>query len=237
MDNFYVNTLIKPHKDHYVVDSINRALRFFKKQYKLQRLPNSMVDMTTLEQRINYFHLLDGVIKFNIPGDVIELGCFTGQCAMLLQKIIQSNESDKKLHLFDSFEKTFTIKESVDNVLMNNFKNAGLNIPVIHKGYFQDTIPNQLPEQISFVHIDCGFGGDPFEHKEILLHCLDAIYHRLSKNAVCVLMDYHNQGEDNISLDCNPGVKLACDEFFLSKPEIIFSLFGNQYAHAYFRKN
>jgi O-methyltransferase len=191
-----------------------------------------MIDMTTVEQRINYFHLLDGVLFNAVKGDVIELGCFTGQCAVLFQEILQANNSEKKLHLYDSFEKRFT----VEDILIRNFRKKGLSLPVIHKGYFETTIPQQLPEHIAFAHIDCGFGGDLMEHKKIMLYCLNAIYPRLSQNAVCVLMDYHNPNEDDFALDANPGVKLACDEFFISKPEKVFSLYGNQYAHGFFRK-
>ena len=48
-----------------------------------------MVDMTNIEQRINYFHLMNRVVEQGIDGDVVELGAFTGNCAMLFQNVIQ----------------------------------------------------------------------------------------------------------------------------------------------------
>lgn len=235
MNNFYVSRKneVRPNR---LVNFLNESFRLLKKGYHIQALPNAMIDMTTVEQRINYFHLLDGVLSNAVEGDLIELGCFTGQCALLFQEILEAKGSDKRLHLYDSFEKKFTVDEAIEDVLIRNFKQKGLKLPVIHKGFFEDTLSEQLPEHISFAHIDCGFGGDVLEHKKIMLYCLNAIYPRLSRNAVCVLMDYHNRSEDNFALDANPGVKLACDEFLSDKPEKVFSLYGNQYAHGFFRK-
>jgi O-methyltransferase len=144
--------------------------------------------------------------------------------------------SERKLHLYDSFDTKFTIKGNVEDVLHKNFFDAGLTQPILHKGYFDQTIPDQLPEHISFVHIDCGFGGDPLAHRDVILYCLESIYPRMSKNAVCVLMDYHDRSSSNKSYDVNPGVKLAADEFLSAKQEKIISLYGNQYAHGFFRK-
>jgi O-methyltransferase len=42
-----------------------------------------MVDKTTIEQRISYFHLLKEVIEHKVTGEVVELGTFTGNSAML----------------------------------------------------------------------------------------------------------------------------------------------------------
>ncbi|MBC7886370.1 MAG: hypothetical protein H7Z13_00665 [Ferruginibacter sp.] len=235
MDNFFIA------KKPFVTKENSTIVKFLNKRlglkfgYHIQPLPDPQRDMNNIEQRINYFHLLDGVITNKIAGDIVELGSFTGQCAMIFQKVIQLHGSDKKLHLYDSFETKFKIDGSVEEVLNSHFREAGLDLPVIHKGYFQATIPVQLPEKISFVHIDCGFGGDVLMHKELMLYCLKSVYPRMSKGAVCILMDYYVLGVNNLS-DYNPGVKLAADEFLSGLPEKIISLYANQYSHAYFRK-
>ena len=216
--------------------TINKGFKLLKVGYRLAPPLNPVVDMNTLEQRISYFHLIESVIANQIAGDVIELGCFTGQCAMLFQKVMQQHQSEKQLHLYDSFEVKFTLQEEVEDVLRANFVAAGLPLPTLHKGYFQDTLPTQLPEQIAFAHIDCGFGGDPQPHKEIVLYCLEAIYSRMSKGAICVLMDYHDSTTGDNGYDVNPGVKMACDEFLASKPEQMICLYGNQISYAFFRK-
>jgi len=236
MNNFFVTEQPFATQERKLVKWLNTALHFIRPGYRIASPPNPVVDMNTLEQRINYFHLLNNTIEAQIPGDIIELGCFTGQCALLFQKIIQLTKTDKILHLYDSFEIKFTLQESIEDALRRNFATAGLRMPVLHKGYFQDTLPSQLPARICFVHIDCGFGGDALAHKEIMLQCLQSVYPRMSAGAVCVLMDYHDPLSGDVGYDVNPGVKIACDEFFASKPEQIVSLYGNHISHAFFRK-
>ncbi|AMR30622.1 hypothetical protein A0256_03880 [Mucilaginibacter sp. PAMC 26640] len=238
MNNHFITTQpfsVHQRKKSALIDIANKGLRFLKTGYQIQQLDTS-VDMNTVEQRINYYHLLDGVIMSGIPGDVIELGCFTGQCAVLFEKVIEQRQSKKQLHLYDSFFASFKHKGSVEDELKLNFKKAGLKLPVIHKGDFKTTLPDELPAEIAFVHIDCGYGGDKFEHKAVMLHCFASIYPRMPKGAICILMDYYDKAENADGLDINPGVKLAYDEFFADKPEQIICLFGNQYNHAYFRK-
>ncbi|GGH12365.1 TylF/MycF/NovP-related O-methyltransferase [Mucilaginibacter phyllosphaerae] len=213
----------------------NKVLRFMKTGYTVSPV-DTIVDMNTLEQRINYYHLLEHVLDADIPGDVIELGTFTGQCAMLFQKVLEQHQSVKTLHLYDTFESKYTIKGSVEEQLIQNFKNAGLSLPVLHKGLFEDTIPGQLPAQISFVHIDCGFGGDRYQHKSVITHCLEAVYPKMPKGSVCILMDYYDEAVNGVGFDAHPGVKMACDEFLKDKPETVSCLYGNQYYHGFFRK-
>lgn len=214
---------------------LNRGFRKFKLGLVVSPL-DTAVDMNTVEQRINYYHLLNRVIDNNVEGDVIELGCFTGQCALLFEKVIEQNKSDKKLHLYDSFDVKFTEKSDIKDLLISNFSTAGLKLPLLHKGYFQETLPDQLPDKIAFAHIDCGQGGDKLQHKEILLYCFGQIYPKMSAGAICVLMDYNDPEINGAGHEANPGVKLAYDEFFKDKPEQIIPLYGNQYFHAYFTK-
>jgi O-methyltransferase len=238
MNNYFITQ--KPYsiyhrKESKVIGLVNKALRRFKTGLHIKQL-DVTVDMNTVEQRINYYHLLDGVIAYGIPGEVVELGSFTGQCAILFQKVIEQNGSGKELHLFDSFHIPFAFKGDVEDELKENFKRAGLKQPIIHKGDFKETLPSELPNEIAFLHIDCGFGGDQLAHRDVLLHCLESVYSRMPKNAVCVLMDYYDPEEYPEGLDINPGVKLAFDIFFEDKPEKIVALFGEMYNHAYFRK-
>ncbi|GAA4919827.1 TylF/MycF/NovP-related O-methyltransferase [Mucilaginibacter defluvii] len=238
MNNYFITQKpysIQDRKESKTIDLVNKGLRFLKTGLHIKQQDTS-VDMNTVEQRINYYHLIDSVIAYNVPGEVIELGCFTGQCAILFEKVIEQNGSDKKLHLFDSFHVPFTFKGNVEEELKENFRLAGLKQPIIHKGDFKDTLPNELPEGIAFVHIDCGFGGDKYAHRDVMLHCFESIYPRMAKNAVCILMDYYDPEENAQGIDINPGVKLAFDIFFKDKPEKIVALFGEMYNHAYFRK-
>lgn len=237
LNNFFVviERRMKGRRDFWV----NNANKLFEKlglSHRLVPLPNSTIDMNTLEQRINFFHLVSSVVENNIEGELIELGCFTGQCATLFQKTLAVHASEKELHLYDSFEVKFTIENNIEDELISNFKKEGLKLPFIHKGPFNETLPSQLPEKIAFAHIDCGFGGDKTEHKNSVLFCLQHIYPRLTPGAICALMDYYDPSIIDESQAANPGVTMAGQEFFADKPEKIISLYGNQSHHAYFKK-
>ena len=238
MNNYFITQppySVNKRKNSPVINFVNKGLRYLKTGYNVQQLDTS-VDMNTVEQRINYYHLLDSIIIHNVLGDVIELGTFTGQCAVLFQKVIESRGSDKKLHVYDTFDVSFKFKGDILAKLKENFANAGLRAPMIHKGNFFETLPANLPVKLSFIHIDCGFGGDPQAHKKVVLHCLESIYPRMTAGAVCILMDYNDPTENGVAHNIAPGVKLACDEFLADKTEKIEVLYGNQYLHAYFRK-
>lgn len=238
MNNFFVaSQSYHTRRGYKLLQLLNAGLRRLHLGHYVQPLPNPVVDMTTLEQRLNYYHLLEAVLAYQVPGEVVELGCFTGQCAQLFQRVLTQQRSPKQLHLYDSFEVRFTLQEPVEDVLRREFAQAGLPQPALHKGYFEQTLPAELPAQVAFAHIDCGFGGDPLAHAAVVRHCLAALYPRLSAGAVCVLMDYQRPPYRADSYGgINPGVALACDEFLADKPERVVELYGNQYAHGYFRK-
>ncbi|TWR27198.1 hypothetical protein FPZ42_09225 [Mucilaginibacter achroorhodeus] len=238
MNNYFITKppyASAPGKLAPLIKFINKGLRYLDTGYQIQELDNQ-VDMNTVEQRINYYHLLTNVINTGVEGDVVELGTFTGQCAALFGKVITDSGSKVQLHVYDSFGVSFKFKGDIENKLKENFTSAGLPLPLIHKGNFFDTLPIELPEKLCFVHIDCGFGGNAEEHKEVMLHCLNSVYPRMSPGALCVLMDYNDPAENGIMPNIAPGVKMACDEFLTNKPETITALYGNSYLHAYFRK-
>lgn len=235
-NNFFLITPPVFSKNKKKVDFINRTLERMGFAHRLTKVFDPMAEMNTIEHRINYYHLLTFLIENEVEGDLIELGSFTGQCATLFQQILDVNKSSKSVHLFDSFEKKFGIDADIETVLKKNFESKGLKQPVIHKGLFNQTIPAELPASIAFVHIDCGWGGDPEEHKQIVLYCLQNIYERISKGGICVMMDYHDPAITFTGLDCNPGVKMACDIFLKDKPEKMTCLYANEASHGYFTK-
>lgn len=106
---------------------------------------------------------------------------------------------------------------------------------MLHQGYFEQTLPAELPTQVAFAHLDCGFGGDAQAHQAVLLHCLAApapeprrrVRCSWTTSAPCLPASYGG---------VNGGGQLATDEFMADKPEQVEELYGNQYAHAFFRK-
>ena len=236
MDNVFLATLFGwDNRESKKIKRVNRMLRKCHVRLRVRRAMNFQTQMTTLEQRINMYHLLSQVLYFGVKGEVVELGCFEGQSAVLFQKVIEQYAPDRALHVYDSFEMKAHLKGSVKEVLLGNFRTAGVTPPIIHEGRFEQTIPSQLPDQICFAHIDFGLGGDAAHHKQLMLFCLEHVYAKMTPSAICLIMDYCNHSLVD-AWDCNPGVRRACDEFFQEKPESISVLYGGEYCHGYFRK-
>jgi len=194
--------------------------------------------MVTLEQLNNIEILVKQIVHQEIPGEIVELGSFTGTTAAFIQEIVSKCKSNKILHVYDSFESTYHLK-TIDSFqsFKQKFEENNLILPEIHKGLFQNTIPKELPDIISVAHIDCGTGVDFMTHKETIIYCLNHIYKRMPKGAICIMMDYHDSEKTIKGFNSNKGVKLACDEFLKNKSEKIEILFGGYFSHAYFLKS
>lgn len=215
---------------------LNKIIRRLGFLWKLERVPNPRINMHTIEQRMNFIHLADRVGQQNIEGKWIETGCYTGQSAMVIQKVLQKYRPQERIILFDNFGNTYGEKASIKEILLNSFRNNHLNTPELVEGDFQTTIPVSLPEKIAFAHIDCGYGGPADEHRDTMLHLLKNIYPRMVSGGIIMLMDYHDP-ERTIGGDpINPGVKMGCDIFFSDKPEQVYTLYGNSYSQAYLIK-
>ena len=218
------------------VNTVNRLMDFLNIPLELTNGINHHSDMITVEQRMNLYHLLLRTLHNNTPGDIVECGCYTGNSAVQIQDMLYANKSTKVLHLYDRFNEESDKFPSIKKQLIENFKSHNVQLPQIHEGNFEETIPVNLPDKISFAHIDCGSAADAKTHSEVVLYLLENIYPRMSDGAVCMLMDYHITDKTVRGVNSNPGVKMACDLFLQDKPEKVFILYGNQFSHGYFVK-
>ncbi len=242
MDNVFITQYfdwapMEPSKKVRFINSILRKLGFW---CRLAPPPSSGL-MTNVEQRMNMFHLVSQVLVYNVPGDLVELGCHNGQSAVLIQKVVMHYDPSRKLHVYDSFEglpelhekdgdtpfRTGSLKPEKEQ-LIKNFQMYDLPVPEIHEGWFRDTLPDQLPDSICFAHLD----GDLYDS---ILVSLIHVYPKLSKGAICLIDDYADPDVLD-SWNRLPGVKCACDEFLADKPETVSVLYCGHYAHGYFRK-
>jgi O-methyltransferase len=121
--------------------------------------------------------------------------------------------------------------------------------PLVHAGWFRDTLPSQLPEAVCFAHLDIGWGQSAEALIEAAQLALSAVYPRMPRGAILLFADYcepnvyERQGFafphviTNRSLwNLYPAVKKACDAFFADKPEKMGVLYSGHYSHGYFRK-
>jgi O-methyltransferase len=263
MDNAFILELQEPEyfksekKQKNLLNLVAKAINFFNshnsyfkfnfksdelnRNYEIKNPKMLQGKMTSIEQAINIFHLLLQTIQNNIAGDIVELGCYEGITAILIQKTLDQFDSDKIIHVYDSFEglpdksekdgEAIFTKGSLKtqkNNLIENFNKYNAKLPIIHEGWFKDTLPRELPEKICFAHLD----GDFYSS---IMESLEYVYPKLSKDAIVIIDDYCDPQIFNIN-NRFPGVKRATDEFLMNKPEKLVVLFAGNDSHAYFKK-
>lgn len=257
MDNFFITRDFdwQIRRSSHLDRALNILARPFRRRIETASLIDAAIDRvsglsfpnqrsgisTNVEQRMNMYHLASQVIAYDVPGDFVEVGCNEGQSAVLLRKVLVAYRSEKQLHVYDSFEGLPTVgAEDGDTykdgdlattreILLENFATHGLAPPVIHKGWFADTLPTELPERIAFAHLD----GDLYES---ILVSLQHVYPRLSRGAICLIDDYCDPEINPKGWNHLPGVKKACDEYLAGRPEEICYLYSGTFTHAFFRK-
>jgi O-methyltransferase len=244
MDNIYITKLFDDWKESQTskkVRFINKILEKLGMGIRCHR-PKTTGWMTNVEQRMNMYHLANQVLFYGVSGDFVELGCHGGQSAALFRTIMNEFNSNKTLHVYDSFAGLPELSEEdgdtklyhkgwgtvPEETLLANFRNHNLQPPEIHVGFFEDILPTRLPDEIAFAHLD----GDLYDSIKV---SLEYVYPKMSKGAICLIDDYC----DPEAHDCwneLPGVKQACDEFLADKPEEVILLYSENYTHGYFRK-
>jgi O-methyltransferase len=223
---------------------VNKVLRKLRIPAQLTPVPS---DMANVEARMNLFHLLEQTVANKVPGDVVDLGCNAGDSTIVMQKVITTLAPGKQVHAYDSFEGLPDLSENdaKDGVygkgymaagldlFTRKFQQLGLKMPHTHKGWFEATVPSELPDRISFALID----GDLYESTR---HVLPHVYERMSPGAIGMIAVYYDETiyprKDLAGGYRSPGVKRATDEFFKDKPEKISLLYANEYSNGYFRK-
>lgn len=223
---------------------LNKVLR--KLRFRAQLTPTPS-DMANVEARMNLFHLLEQTVANKVPGDVVDLGCNAGDSTIVMQKVITTLAPEKQVHAYDSFEglPDLTENDAKDGVyekgymaagldlFTRKFQQLGLKMPHTHKGWFEATVPSELPEKISFALID----GDLYESTK---HVLPHVYERMAPGAIGMIAVYYDESiyprKALAGGYRSPGVKRATDEFFKDKPEKVHVLYANEYSNGYFRK-
>ena len=180
-----------------------------------------MLDVTKyplVSDQIEYAELavivreLESLLERNIPGDVVELGCYEGTTSLFLQRVLTGSE--RVLHVYDSFQglpakttrdtspagEQFVAGELRANKakLIQHFKHAGLKTPTIHKCWFEDLQTEDLPSRIAFAFLD----GDFYTS---IASSLSVITPLLCPGATVIIDDYQSEAL--------PGAHRAVDEW------------------------
>jgi O-methyltransferase len=186
---------------------------------------------------------LSQALGYGVPGDLVELGCNMGRTSAFLQAVNEAeSHPPRRLHVYDSFA-GLPAPESVDGSAFSEgdltssmddvqelFADRGLTMPIIHPGWFDETLDVELPPTICFAYLD----ADLFDSTAT---GLSALYPRLSQGAVVMIDDYCDPLINPRAWDRLPGVKAACDAALGSRPETVRVVPGEgDVAIAYFRR-
>lgn len=170
----------------------------------MQKTPSfSLIsDQITQEEILVITRELTKILRKSIEGDVTELGCYVGTAALHEMRLLRQLAPDKQLWLYDSFEGlpektpadlspagaqfTHGALRTSKQVLMHNFKKAGLPLPMVKKAWFSDLNAGDMPEKICFAFLD----GDYYDS---ILQSLRLVWPKLSPGATVIVDDYQNE--------------------------------------------
>ena len=157
---------------------------------------------------------LETVLQSGATGNVVEFGCYVGTTSLFIRRLLDAYDFTGEFHVYDSFaglpEKTqldasaageqFKAGELLAprKTFIHNFKKAGLKIPTIHKGWFADFIPDDVPESIIFAFFD----GDFYESIADSFRACDG---KFQETVTIIVDDYANEAL--------PGAARAVDEW------------------------
>lgn len=147
-------------------------------------------------------------------GAVVEFGCYTGTTSLFITRHLTMQKITREFHVYDSFEglpekstkdqsragDQFVAGEllATKKQFIVNFKKAGLPLPHVHKRWFNELLPGDVPDEIAFAFLD----GDYYES---IVTSLKLVWPCLVPGAVVVVDDYVNEAL--------PGAAKAVDEW------------------------
>ena len=157
---------------------------------------------------------LENILRSGMAGNVVEFGCYVGTTSLFIRRLLDAYDLAGEFHVYDSFaglpEKTpqdnsaageqFQAGELLAprKTFVQNFKKAGLQLPVIHKGWFADFTSADVPVNIMFAFFDGDFYGSIADSFRV---CSG----KFQEKATIVVDDYANEAL--------PGAARAVDEW------------------------
>lgn len=163
------------------------------------------------------------VICAGIPGHVVELGCFAGETAGQMRRLLMAlGQEDRELHVYDSWQgvpeplaqdipedpRIGGFRKGMCVCARGNFEQhfarEALPLPHIHSGWFAQIPDAEYPQPIAFAFFD----GDMYSS---IVDSFTKVYSKLARGARIVVDDYE--------WEPLPGVKRGCQDFLQDKPE------------------
>lgn len=162
-----------------------------------------------------YFELSACMIRSK-AGAIVEYGCYRGAMSAWIRAVLDFVGSDRIIHVFDSFQ-GLPQPDEIDGThlakgdvradieeLKELHSTLGLATPVIHAGWFADTV-KEIPDQVSFAYVDADFYTST-------MTALRTVLPRLQAGGVVILDDYCDRERNPRAWNELPGVKQAWDD-------------------------
>lgn len=185
----------------------------------LQKYP-IISEQVTKERLRMVLGSLEQVLKAGTPGDIVEFGCYIGTTSLFLRRLLDAyQQSDvRSLHVYDSFAGLPPKHQLDDSVagdqfkagelavskkqLLHEFHKAQLRPPIIHKGWFNQLTPADVPGTIAFGFLD----GDFYES---ITDSLRLVWPHLAAGATLTV--------DDFGREALPGAERAVRTFLSDK--------------------
>jgi O-methyltransferase len=160
---------------------------------------------------------LEAVLERNIEGAIVEFGCYIGTTSLFIQRLLDLAPigANRVFHVYDSFAglppKTIADASIAGEgfragelavskrQFVREFKRAGLQLPIMHKRWFNELAAADMPDSVAFAFLD----GDFYES---ILSSLKLVWPRMSPGGTLLIDDYAHEAL--------PGVERAVRDFF-----------------------
>lgn len=190
------------------------ALRLWWSQHDFAS-PRALIEPYTMMPDARLVRLersVRALITAGVEGDIVECGSARGGSAALMAVCLKRQKSDKKIHLFDTFD---GLPEPTDDDPEHAAEWVGkcrggldevqelfdsLEVrdrAVFVKGRFDETLAYHAPQRVALLHLD----ADWYESTKI---CLDVLWDKLVPGGIMQVDDYGTWD----------GCRKAVDEFF-----------------------
>lgn len=214
---------------------------FFPPDFTLSEKENILAvkefTMTSIERQVALSRAVDYIAEHKIEGDIVECGVWKGGSMMLIaRRLLQLNDNDRKLFLFDTFE-GMSEPDEKDVSAVNNTTAAELlskenklegnnvwcyssldevksnlkktNYPEQNLFYFKGKVEDTLPEPTIGKIALLRLDTDWYESTK---HELEILYDKIVEGGILIIDDYGHWS----------GSKKAVDEFIVKRKLKIF---------------
>lgn len=158
---------------------------------------------------------LDQTLSRGTAGATVEFGCYIGTTSLFIRRLLDARGQDRAFHVYDSFaglppksvqDASITGEDFTAGALavskkqfLHEFTKANLKPPIVHKNWFAELTPSDIPDHVAFALLD----GDFYES---IRDSLRLVMPRMEPGGVIIIDDY--------AREALPGAATATHEFF-----------------------